>query len=145
MGSDREGRTHGAGIYTQGVFDAVFHDLGAGAFLVLQDRPAAAQAAAHGAGRVRQGSFPRRDRHPERRDRRRRVGGGTASDKGRRLRIYYAAQVDVCPPSFVLFVNQPDLMPVSYRRYLENYLRKTFDFTGTPIRIGCRARGGEKS
>lgn len=67
------------------------------------------------------------------------------SDKGRRLRIYYAAQVDVCPPSFVLFVNQPDLMPVSYRRYLENYLRKTFDFTGTPIRIGCRARGGEKS
>lgn len=77
------------------------------------------------------------------------IGDATAameppSDKGRRLRIYYATQVDVAPPTFVLFVSHPELMPVSYIRYLENYLRKTFDFTGTPIRMSCRSRGEDR-
>jgi len=57
------------------------------------------------------------------------------SDKGRRLKIYYATQVSVLPPRFLLFVNDANLMHFSYLRYLENYLRKTFDFSGTPIKI----------
>ena len=63
------------------------------------------------------------------------------SDKGRRLRIYYMTQVGVKPPHFVLFVNDPELMHFSYLRYLENYLRKTFGFSGTPIKFSLRARG----
>ena len=62
------------------------------------------------------------------------------SDKGRRLKLYYATQVEVKPPSFVLFVNDAELLHFSYQRYLENYLRKTFDFTGTPIRIMARQK-----
>ncbi len=66
------------------------------------------------------------------------------SDKGRRLKIYYATQVSVRPPTFVIFVNDPNLMHFSYERYLENYLRKTFGFEGTPIRIIIREKtGGE--
>lgn len=57
---------------------------------------------------------------------------------GRRLRIYYATQVSTCPPTFVLFVNDVKLMHYSYERYLKNYLRKTFDFSGTPIRMMVR-------
>ena len=62
------------------------------------------------------------------------------SDKGRRLKVFYATQVDVKPPSFVLFVNDTRLMHFSYLRYLENYFRKTFDFSGTPIKIMTRER-----
>ena len=60
------------------------------------------------------------------------------SDKGRRLKIYYATQVAVEPPYFIIFVNDKRLMHFSYMRYLENYLRKSFDFSGTPIRITAR-------
>lgn len=60
------------------------------------------------------------------------------SKNGRRLKIYYATQVAVAPPTFVLFVNDPELVHFSYMRYLENYFRKSFDFTGTPIRILTR-------
>ena len=62
------------------------------------------------------------------------------SDKGRRLKIYYATQVSVKPPTFVLFVNEPELMHFSYKRYLENYLRKSFGLTATPIRLLIRQR-----
>ena len=64
-----------------------------------------------------------------------------ASVNGRRLKIYYCSQPSVCPPTFVLFVNDETLMHFSYRRYLENVLRRSFDFTGTPIRIALRPRG----
>jgi len=60
------------------------------------------------------------------------------SDKGRRLKIYYATQVATCPPYIVIFVNDDKLMHFSYMRYLENFLRKSFDFSGTPIRIVAR-------
>ena len=59
---------------------------------------------------------------------------------GRRLKIYYCSQPSVCPPTFVLFVNDEELMHFSYKRYLENVLRRSFDFSGTPIRIVCRKR-----
>ena len=58
----------------------------------------------------------------------------------RRLKIYYATQCDTQPPTFVLFLNDETLMVFSYERYLENYFRKTFDFTGTPIRFILRER-----
>ncbi|WP_147804805.1 ribosome biogenesis GTPase Der [Alkalicoccus halolimnae] len=54
---------------------------------------------------------------------------------GKRLRINYTTQVAVAPPTFVLFVNDPELMHFSYRRYLENNIRRAFGFIGTPIRI----------
>lgn len=57
------------------------------------------------------------------------------SDKGRRLKIYYGAQVAVKPPVFVLFVNDPDLLHFSYARHIENQIRETFGFAGTPIKI----------
>ncbi len=60
--------------------------------------------------------------------------------KGQRLKIYYATQPGVCPPAFVLFVNEPALMHFSYLRYLENRLRESFEFFGTPIRIIVRKR-----
>ena len=59
---------------------------------------------------------------------------------GRRLRIYYATQVSTRPPTFVIFVNEPDLMHFSYKRYLENYIRKSFELTATPLRIIIRKR-----
>ncbi len=62
------------------------------------------------------------------------------SDKGRRLNILYATQVAAAPPTFVLFVNQASLMHFSYKRYLENQLRHTFDFEGTPIRLFVREK-----
>ncbi len=62
------------------------------------------------------------------------------SDKGRRLKIYYGTQVSIKPPTFVLFVNDPDLMHYSYLRYLENHFRKSFGLEGTPIRIFVRQR-----
>jgi len=62
------------------------------------------------------------------------------SDKGRRLKILYGTQVSVKPPTFVLFVNDPELMHYSYERYLENYFRKTFGLEGTPVRIIAREK-----
>lgn len=65
------------------------------------------------------------------------------TDKGRRLRINYATQVAVKPPSFVLFVNDPELVHFSYERYLENRIRAAFTFEGTPIRIMVRKKSEE--
>ena len=62
------------------------------------------------------------------------------TDKGRRLRIYYATQVAIKPPTFVVFVNEPEIMHFSYERFLENRIRESFDFEGTPIRLITRAR-----
>ncbi|WP_312753266.1 ribosome biogenesis GTPase Der [Rummeliibacillus suwonensis] len=62
------------------------------------------------------------------------------TDKGKRLRIYYATQVAIKPPTFVVFVNDPELMHFTYERFLENRIRETFDFEGTPIKIITRAR-----
>lgn len=59
---------------------------------------------------------------------------------GKRLKIYYASQVSVAPPTFILFVNDPELMHFSYRRYIENRLREAFDFAGTPIHIMAREK-----
>ena len=59
---------------------------------------------------------------------------------GRRLRIKYATQVAVAPPTFILFVNDPELLHFSYKRFLENKIRAAFDFTGTPIRIMARKK-----
>lgn len=64
----------------------------------------------------------------------------TPTDKGKRLRIYYATQVAVKPPTFVIFVNEPELMHFSYERFLQNRLREAFGFEGTPIRLITRAR-----
>lgn len=59
---------------------------------------------------------------------------------GKRLKIYYASQVSVCPPTIVLFVNDPELLHFSYKRFLENRLREAFGFEGTTIRILARER-----
>lgn len=59
---------------------------------------------------------------------------------GRRLRIYYSTQVSTRPPTFVIFVNEPDLMHFSYKRYLENFIRKSFELKATPIRLIIRKR-----
>ncbi|MCI1975031.1 MAG: ribosome biogenesis GTPase Der [Limosilactobacillus sp.] len=64
----------------------------------------------------------------------------TPTQNGRRLRVYYGTQVAIQPPTFVIFVNDPELMHFSYQRYLENQIRKAFDFTGTPIHIIKRKR-----
>lgn len=64
----------------------------------------------------------------------------TPTDKGKRLRINYVTQVAVEPPTFVFFVNEPELMHFSYQRYLENRLRDTFEFEGTPIKIFARKK-----
>ncbi len=63
-----------------------------------------------------------------------------SSKGGRRLRIYYGTQVSVRPPTFVAFVNDPDLIHFSYERYLENRIREQIPFTGTPIRLFFRQR-----
>lgn len=63
---------------------------------------------------------------------------------GRRLKIYYGTQQHMAPPTFILFVNDEELMHFAYQRYLENFLRKTFDFTGTPIRLVLRAKQKEE-
>lgn len=67
------------------------------------------------------------------------------SDHGRRLKIYYASQVSVRPPTFVFFVNDPELIHFSYLRYLENSLRKALVLTGTPARLFVRKKSqGER-
>ena len=62
------------------------------------------------------------------------------SDKGKRLKLFYMTQVSTKPPTFVLFVNKKELMHFSYQRYIENRIRDTFGFMGTPIRIFIRER-----
>lgn len=62
------------------------------------------------------------------------------SDKGKRLKLYYITQVGVKPPSFVLFVNDVELAHFSYIRYIENQIRRNFNFEGTPIKIEVRAK-----
>ena len=57
------------------------------------------------------------------------------SKNGRKLKIYYATQSSVCPPKFILFVNDNELVHFSYKRYLENCLRRSVDFAGTPIQL----------
>lgn len=64
----------------------------------------------------------------------------TTTFNGGRLKIYYANQVSICPPTFVLFTNDPQYLHFSYKRYLENRLRDSFGFEGTPIHIICRKR-----
>lgn len=64
----------------------------------------------------------------------------TPTDKGKRLKINYITQVSVKPPTFVLFVNDPELLHFSYERFLENRIRDTFGFKGTPIKIIARKK-----
>ena len=64
----------------------------------------------------------------------------TPTHNGSRLKIFYATQVAVKPPTFVVFVNEPDMMHFSYERFLENRLREAYDFFGNPIRIQMRGR-----
>ncbi len=64
---------------------------------------------------------------------------------GKKLKIFYVTQVAVAPPTFVVKVNDTQLMHFSYKRYLENALRKSFDFSGTPIRILVRGNNGEEN
>ena len=66
------------------------------------------------------------------------------SDKGKRLRLYYITQVSVKPPTFVIFVNDKQLMHFSYTRYIENQIRNAFGFKGTPLKFIIRERNEEK-
>lgn len=66
------------------------------------------------------------------------------SDKGKRLKLYYATQSGVKPPSFVIFVNDMELFHYSYERYIENQLRKSFGFEGTPIRFIHREKNDKE-
>ena len=66
------------------------------------------------------------------------------TDKGKRLKIYYMTQISVAPPTFVIFCNNAELFHFSYQRYIENCLRETFGFSGTPIRLIIRERGDDK-
>ena len=66
------------------------------------------------------------------------------TDKGRRLKIYYMTQISVAPPTFVIFCNNIELFHYSYQRYLENCLRDTFGFRGTPIKLIIRQKGDDK-
>ena len=63
------------------------------------------------------------------------------SDRGRRLKLFYMTQVSVKPPTFVIFVNDKELMHFSYTRYMENQIRSAFGFNGTPLRFIIRERG----
>ncbi len=67
------------------------------------------------------------------------------SDKGKRLKIYYMTQISVAPPTFVLFCNDVELFHFSYQRYIENCLRQTFGFGGTPIKLIIRMKGDNPS
>jgi len=68
----------------------------------------------------------------------------TPSDKGKRLKIYFVTQVKTKPPTFVVFVNYPEIMHFSYERYLENKLRSSFGFEGTPLKLIIRAKNEEE-
>ncbi len=60
--------------------------------------------------------------------------------QGKRLRIYYLAQVDTCPPRFVFFVNDPDRMCETYKKYLINQFREMYQFTGVPLVFALKGR-----
>ena len=62
---------------------------------------------------------------------------------GRRMRVFFSSQVAVCPPTFALFVNDERLLHFSYERYLENTIRRAYDFSGTPIKIVVREKKDE--
>ena len=66
------------------------------------------------------------------------------TDKGKRLKIFYGTQVSVKPPTFVIFVNEEELMHFSYMRFLENQIRQAFGFEGTPIHLIARKRKSKK-
>ena len=66
------------------------------------------------------------------------------TDKGRRLRIGYVTQVSVKPPTFILFVNDPEMLHFSYKRFLENRLRESFNFEGTPLRLIARKKAADE-
>ena len=66
------------------------------------------------------------------------------SDKGKRLRLFYITHVGVKPPTFVIFVNDKELMHFSYTRYIENQIREAFGFKGTPLRFIIRERKENK-
>ncbi|MCU6795850.1 ribosome biogenesis GTPase Der [Paenibacillus sp. WQ 127069] len=66
------------------------------------------------------------------------------TDKGRRLRINYATQVTVKPPTIIVFVNDPEMMHFSYERYLENKIRAAFGFVGTPMRLFSRKKSDDE-
>jgi GTP-binding protein len=59
------------------------------------------------------------------------------------MRVFFSSQVAVCPPTFVLFVNDERLLHFSYQRYLENTIRRAYDFSGTPIRVTVREKKDE--
>ena len=61
-------------------------------------------------------------------------------NKGKKLKVFYATQSDQVPPTFVLFVNDINLMTDNYSRYLENSIRKAYDFSGTPIRLNLKCK-----
>ena len=65
------------------------------------------------------------------------------SDKGKRLKIYYMTQISVAPPTFVIFCNNVELFHFSYQRFIENCLRDTFGFEGTPIKLIIRMKGDD--
>lgn len=78
------------------------------------------------------------------------LGAATAkvqppSDKGKRLKVYYMTQASVAPPTFVIFTNSIELFHFSYQRYIENCIRETFGFRGTPIKLILRERGDDKN
>lgn len=66
------------------------------------------------------------------------------SHKGRRLKIFFTTQADIKPPTFIFFVNEPELMHFSYLRFLENKLRESFGFEGTPLKLVVRGRKEEE-
>lgn len=66
------------------------------------------------------------------------------TEKGQRLKILYATQVKIKPPTFVIFVNDPEIMHFSYQRYLENKLREAFGFEGTPLQMIIRGKNEEE-
>ena len=60
--------------------------------------------------------------------------------KGKKLKIYYSTQIKTCPPTFALFINNEKLIKDSYKRYLENKMRESFGFFGTPIKLIFREK-----
>ena len=66
------------------------------------------------------------------------------TEKGKRLKILYVTQVKIKPPTFVIFVNEPEIMHFSYQRYLENKLREAFGFEGTPIQMIIRGKNEDE-
>ena len=60
------------------------------------------------------------------------------SKKGKSAKIFFATQADICPPKFILFVNEPELLHFSYLRFIENRLRESFGFEVTPLKVIIR-------